>query len=334
MLRFNSERKKTWIERVERQKHTLRDLYPFMENFPSPIWTRSVLQEAAENVEKVMARKVKEPIIGLEVDERFQTYIWMPNNRYCGPDSVPSLVYERYSHIARNRGIWPPLQNPQHSTPQPTHHRNSNVETGNARRASQPRNPTLRIPCRSRKDREGLGEQPPTGPPKAAPHPPPEQHPDQKHRLPRPRHPIRSTHQHIAASSIARFLPAQYRETDPDTPPSPIDMVAYGPDYTTAADAAFLCSLEPPLPHIVTPPYEYLALSTHTLVLAVNPPCVVTMHETMADANGRHGAQNWQQPPESGLEVVPSSNDYPEVAASSDYPEVAASNGHRPFIPT
>ena len=107
MLRFNSERKKTWIERVERQKHTLRDLYPFMENFPSPIWTRSVLQEAAENVEKVMARKVKEPIIGLEVDERFQTYIWIPDNWYCGPDSVPSLVYERYSHIARNRGMCP-----------------------------------------------------------------------------------------------------------------------------------------------------------------------------------------------------------------------------------
>lgn len=35
----------------------------------------------------------------------------------------------------------------------------------------------------------------------------------------------------------------------------------------------------------------------------------------MADNQGRHGAQYWQQPPESGLEVVPSSNDFPEVCS-------------------
>lgn len=59
----------------------------------------------------------------------------------------------------------------------------------------------------------------------------------------------------------------------------------------------------------------------------------------MADTQGRHGAQHWQQLPESGLEVVPSSNDYPEVYSPSNANDLyvnqpVAEDQHKYSIPS
>ena len=92
----------------------------------------------------------------------------------------------------------------------------------------------------------------------------------------------RSRHQHIVASSIARFLQAYYtNNSSASTPHLDVPVITHDPGYT-AHDVHLLRTLTPPI-QIVSNPHHFLAINPNTLVMCVSCPGFVAHLEIIAD---------------------------------------------------
>ncbi|KAF1972638.1 hypothetical protein BU23DRAFT_568845 [Bimuria novae-zelandiae CBS 107.79] len=98
-------------------------------------------------------------------------------------------------------------------------------------------------------------------------------------------------HQHLVASSIAKFLGEKYSETNEQA--EPLQIVAYDPVYTKL-DLHILSQLPQPIT-IVSDPHHYLAITPDslvvtrvslllpTLVMCLYCPCWIPIYEIVAD---------------------------------------------------
>jgi hypothetical protein len=86
--------------------------------------------------------------------------------------------------------------------------------------------------------------------------------------------------QHILACSCANYLSRRYADSS-SSPPSPIPIVARDPAYEIK-DMHVLSRLSPPIT-IVSDPYQYLAITPNTLVIAIGFPVYVPVYEIAAD---------------------------------------------------
>ncbi|KAI8930881.1 hypothetical protein NX059_011898 [Plenodomus lindquistii] len=93
---------------------------------------------------------------------------------------------------------------------------------------------------------------------------------------------VASFMQHLLALSISNHLAIRYEEESPSDVPHPdIPIVAFDPRYTLQ-DVSILGNIDPPVT-VVTEPHQYLAITPSTLVLCINWPLFVPVLEVCAD---------------------------------------------------
>ncbi|KAF2654438.1 hypothetical protein K491DRAFT_472334 [Lophiostoma macrostomum CBS 122681] len=93
----------------------------------------------------------------------------------------------------------------------------------------------------------------------------------------------KNQHQHMFASYLSAYLSTYYASHGllSPTDPFPIPIYAHDPAYTSR-DVALLSQINPPIT-VLSDPYHYLQMDSHTLVIAINVMKIVPYLEIMAD---------------------------------------------------